>query len=110
MEHDDFNMLFVYFIRRQFTEDISSQGRIPQMKTLIEMFLCLIQLAILRRPFAISYDEFWYKLLVPDNITAFPKDEECTLCTHYNTCCALLPPIPQLRALGGLKNLYQTFL
>ena len=93
MEHDDFNMLFVYFIRRQFTEDISSQGRIPQMKTLIEMFLCLIQLAILRRPFAISYDEFWYKLLVPDNITAFPKDEKSVhyalTIIHAVLCCLL---------------------
>ena len=32
----------------------------PQMKTLIELFPCLKQLAILIRPFAIFSGEFWY--------------------------------------------------
>ena len=56
-EHDEFKMLFVSFISRSFIEDISSRGRMPQIKTLIALFPCLKQLAILIRPFAISSGE-----------------------------------------------------
>ena len=109
MEHDDFNMLFVSFISRQFTEDISSQGRMPQMKTLVELFCCFKQLAILRRPFAIFSGESWYILLVPHYITASLKDEkECKSCTSHSTCCTLSPSISQFRALHGSKNLSHT--
>ena len=38
MEHDDFKMLFVSFISWRFIEDVSSRGRMPQMKTLIVLF------------------------------------------------------------------------
>ena len=37
----------------------------PQMKTLVEFFHCLKQLAILRRPFLICSGESWYELVVP---------------------------------------------
>ena len=66
-------MLFVSFISRRFIEDISSRGRMLQMKTLIALFPYLKQLAILIRPFAISSSESWYKLLVPHNTIAFLK-------------------------------------
>ena len=69
-------MLFVSFLRWRFIEDVSSQGRMPQMETLIALFPCLKQLAILIRLFAISSGESWYKLLVPHNIIIFLKDEK----------------------------------
>ena len=56
-EHDEFKMLFVSFISRSFIEDISSRGRMPQIKTLIALFPCLKQLAILIRPFTIFSGE-----------------------------------------------------
>ena len=81
------------------------------MKTLIELFPCLKQLAILIRPFAISSGESWCKLLVSHNITTFLKDEKiCKLCSRHSTCCTLSPLIPQLKVLSGLKNLYLTLL
>ena len=83
----------------------------PQMKTLIALFPCLKQLAILIRPLAISSGEFWYKLLVPHNIITFLKDEkQLKSWARHSTCSALLPLIPQLKALNGLKNLFQTSL
>ena len=75
MEYDDFKMLFVPFISRRFIEDVSSRGRMPQIKTLIATFPCLKQLTILIRPFAVSSGASWYKLLVPHNIITFLKDE-----------------------------------
>ena len=99
-------MLFVSFISWRFIEDVTSRGRMPQMKTLIALFPCLKQLAILIRPFAISSGESWYKLLVPHNITTFLKDEkQCKSWARHSTCSTLSPPIPQLKALSGLKNL-----
>ena len=74
-EHDDFKVLLVSFISKRFIEDVSSRGRMPQMKTLIALFPCLKQLAILITPFALSSGESWYKLLVPHNIITFLKDE-----------------------------------
>ena len=67
MEHDDFNMLFVSFINRHLTENILRQGRMLQIKTLVELLHFFKQLAILRRPFAISSGGSWYKLLVQHN-------------------------------------------
>ena len=102
-------MLFVSYISRRFIEDVSSWGWMPQMKTLIALFPCLKQLAILIRPFAISSGESWYKLLVPHNIITFLKDEiRRKSWTCHSTCYTLSPPIPQLKALSGLKNLFQT--
>ena len=81
------------------------------MKTLVNLFPCLKKLAIFIRPFAISSGESWYKLLVPHNITTFFKDEKRRKsCTHQSTYCTLSPPTPQLNALNGLKNLFQTLL
>ena len=76
MGHDDFKMLFVSFMSRQFFEVIQSSGRMPQMKTSIELFHCLKQLTILIRPFAVASGESWFKLLVPHNIATFLKEEK----------------------------------
>ena len=104
-------MLFVSFISWRFIEDVSSRGRMPQMKTLIALFPCLKQLAILIRQFAISSGESCYKLLVPHNIITFLKDEKQRKSwAHHSTCYTLWPPIPQLKALNVLKNLFQTLL
>ena len=60
----------------------------PQMKTLIELFPCLKQLAILIRPFAISSGESWNRLLVPHNIATLLKDENRRKsCAHHSACC-----------------------
>ena len=64
MEHDKFKMLFVSFINRRFTKDISSQGKMSQMKTLIGLFPCLKQLTILIRSLRLFSVEYWYKVLV----------------------------------------------
>ena len=48
----------------------------PQMKALSELFHCLKQLAISRRPFAISSGESWFLLLVPHEITTLLKNEK----------------------------------
>ena len=101
-------MLFVSFISWRFIEDVPSRGRMPQI-ILIALFPCLKQLAILIRPLAISSGELWYKLLVPHNIIAFLKDEKIRKSwARHSTCSTLSPPIPQLKALSGLKNLFQT--
>ena len=82
----------------------------PQMKTLISLFPCLKQLPILIRPFAISSGESLYKLLLPHNIITFLKDERRRKSwARHSTCCTLSPPIPQLKALRGLKNLFEDF-
>ena len=83
----------------------------PQMKTMVKLFRCLKQLAILKRPFAICSGKSWYKLLALHNITKFLKDEkEHKSCARHNTCCTLSPAIPQLRLLSGLKILFQNLL
>ena len=96
-DHNDFNMIFVFFISREFTEYISSRGRTRQMKTLVELFRCLKQVAILRRPFDISSDEYWCSLLY--NITTLLKDEkvckfalaivQVALCHLLFHCCEI---------------------
>ena len=77
----------------------------PQMKTLIELFPCLKQLAILIRRFAISSGNSGYKLLESHNvtklleshnITKFLKEKKRKLCARHRTCCTLSPPIQQL--------------
>ena len=68
-------MLFISFISRRFIEDIISRGRMPQVKTLIEFSFRLEQLTMLIRPLTISTGEFWFKLLVPRNITKIKNDE-----------------------------------
>ena len=92
-EHNDLNMLFISFESRRFSEDISSPGRMPQMKTLIELFRSLKQLAISRRSFAISSGKSWYRLLVLDDITTFLKDEKSVnhvlAIIHVTLCCPL---------------------
>ena len=81
------------------------------MKALLALFLCLKQLTILIRPFAIPSDGSWYKLLVRHNKITFLKDEKRRKrCAHHSKCCTLSPPISQLKALSGLKNLIQTLL
>ena len=68
----------------------------PQMKTLVELFRCLKQVAILRIPFEISSDEDWCRLLY--NIITLLKDEKVRkLCAPHSTSCTLSPPIPLLR-------------
>ena len=81
----------------------------PQMKTLVELLLCLKELAILITPFPISSSESWYKLLVPHNTARFLKDEKGhKSCACHSACCTLSPPMPQLRILSGLKKLFKT--
>ena len=83
----------------------------PQMKTLLALFLCLKQLTILIRPFVIPSDGSWYKLLVRHNKITFLKNEKRRkTCAHRSKCCTMSPPIPPLKALSGLKNLIQTLL
>ena len=74
-------MLFVSFISWRFIEDVSSRGRMPQMKTLIALFPCLKQVAIFedhsQYPYVNSGIHYWY---------------------------------PKFKAINGLKNLFQTLL
>ena len=87
MVHDDFKTLLVSFISWQFSKDVSSQGRMPHMKTLIVLLPCSKQLTILIRPFTISSGESWYKLLVPHNIITFLNNEkQHKSWTHHSKC------------------------
>ena len=70
----------------------------PQMKTLVELFHCFKQLAILRRPFLTCSGESWYRHC----LKTFLKDEkERESCAYNSTCCILSLSIPQLRTLSG---------
>ena len=58
-------------------------------------------------PSTISSGESCCKLLVPDKMTAFFKEEEIgKFYTRHKTFCTLSPPMQQLSASIGLKKLF----
>ena len=71
----------------QFTDQLSSQGRIPQIITLLQLQLALNDLAIPRTPSTTSLGEASSKLLDRHKTSTFFRFEKTgRLSTHHKTC------------------------
>ena len=97
-------------IRTLFTNQLSSLGINPQIKTLILLDFSSKQEPMLTIQSAISIGEFMKRLLVPHNTTTFFSDGGITkFLARQSTFSARSPPIPKFNAFHDIKYLCHTF-
>ena len=105
-----FKTLLTSLIRTKFTDQLSSLGINPQIKSLILLNFSLKQEPMLTIQSAISIGQSVKRLLVPHNANTFFSDRGISIfLARQSTFSARSPPIAKFNSFSGVKYLCHTF-